>query len=186
MKNMYIQRAIYNLNSDKELLKILKEVPENELRKARGGTITGFVQEDVSLLDLLAHETYIGYYLYQILIKKGLKFDIDEEIANFEIQSAKAIDTDTIESLEKQLIKFDHALIDMFKTMDTESFDENDFTTPRITAFMEQTTAGWIEHLLGHQIHHRGQMSQIVSELNIGTDISQFRIFGYERPEFND
>ncbi len=179
MRKLLTQRAIYNYNSDIAMFKILDEMTEEQLNQVRGGCITGDVDSTVTTLDLIAHNAYVLIYLYKIFEHKAIVAEYDQKILDYELKGFRALSNDSYEALKELTLQLDEVLIKFMETIDFDSYDSEDFTVPDLSDFISQTAAGWIEHLLAHQVHHRGQISQITSELNIGTDISQFRLFGY-------
>lgn len=182
MKDVLIARAVYNKNSDLKLIEFVRGLDASELKRPRGGCIAGQVQDDISVFDLVGHMALAGIFLYQILKEKGIAASYDQALLNIGIRSMRPDPQASLDSLMKMLLDFDDGLIEFAKTVDLNSFDYSDFAPydpGRGAGMLGYTAATWLEHTFSHQIHHRGQISQILSELGIGYDLSQFRIYAF-------
>ena len=178
MKKSLEIRAIYNKNSDMKLLSFVDEVDKEILKQPRGGCIAGSIQPDISMFDLVGHLVYAGIFLYQILHRKGVKASYNKNFLNMRVDM-RPDPSESYEDLKSLLMKFDDALIEFTQTVDLSTIDLEDYPTPPAGNFFAPSPASWLEHLFSHQIHHRGQISQILSELGVGYDISQFRIYAF-------
>ncbi|MDD7910846.1 DinB family protein [Pseudovibrio exalbescens] len=183
MKEALVARAVYNRNSDIKLVEFIRTLPEDKIAKPRGGCIAGHVQADISLKDLLGHMALGGVFLYQLLHSKGIQADYDQALLKMPVRSMRPSPTMSLDGIIDLLQSFDHALVKFAETIDLSSLDVTDFkpyNEARGPGALGYSAMTWLEHTYSHQIHHRGQISQILSELGVGYDLSQFRIYAFE------
>lgn len=178
MRQLLIQRAVYNKTTNELLVNYLKEIPKEELFKLRTITIHTTIKEEYTLFDIFAHLVLCQVLLYQCMNKKGILSKYNQNLLDYKLPDPLRMPRtdqgfqDTIYLLER----IDSAILELFENIDFNSYDIDDFS--RKENFMENTPATFIEQLFTHSAHHRGQMSQILSELKVGEDFSRFYKFG--------
>lgn len=178
MRQMQIQRAIFNKNTNDKMIGYLKELPVEELTKERKGCMFGSIKEGASILDIFTHIALCECLLYQNIKKKDVISKYNEELLEYILPTPLTM-PNTKESFEEAIIlinKLDLAVIELYRSIDFKSYDTSDFT--RTEAFTENTPATFMEQLFIHATHHRGQISQILAELGVGEDFSRFQKFG--------
>lgn len=178
MKQLFIQRALYNQNTNKIMMNYLNEVSKEELFKLRTITINTTIKEEYTLFDIFAHLTLCEVLLYQCINKKKISSKYNQEILDIKLPSPLLVPRteEEYKNISLLLEKVDKGIVELFENIDFQSYDINDFT--RTDIFLENTPATFIEQLFTHSAHHRGQISQILSELQIGEDFSRFYKFG--------
>ena len=162
MKEQYILRAKYNLNCDVETIRILSEVSDEIYTQKRGGIVNSKLESTTCIANILAHTLYVSVYVYQKLARENFEGIFDKDILKWEIPvSRSAQGTEVRSEVLEKLVVIDKAFLSLLGSVENTKMD--------IT----------IEHLLAHQIHHRGQVSQILGENGVGDDFYSFKSFIY-------
>lgn len=178
MKQLQIQRAIFNKNTNNLMISYLKEISTEELTKKRKGCMFGFIKEEGSILNIFTHIVLCECLLYQNIYKTGVVSKYDKELLNYKLPSPLTM-PNVKDSFEKAVVlinKLDQAIITFYENIDFKSYDINNFTKAEV--FTNNTPATFMEQLFIHAIHHRGQISQTLAELGVGEDFSEFQKFG--------
>lgn len=178
MKQLQIQRAIFNKNTNNLMIGYLKELSIEELTKRRKGCMFGSIKEGASILDIFTHLVLCECLLYQNINKKAVISKYDKELLEYRLPSPLTMPNikDSFEQAVVLINKLDLAIIELYENIDFKSYDTNNFTKTEI--FTDNTPATFMEQLFIHAIHHRGQISQILAELGVGEDFSRFQKFG--------
>lgn len=178
MKQLMIQRAIFNKNTNDIMVGYLKELTFDELTKKRSGCMFGSIKDGASILDIFTHLVLCECLLYQNIHSKGVVSSYEQKLIDYKLPSPLTL-PNTVESFKEAvnlLQKLDGAVIELYRNIDFDSYDIDNFA--RTTEFKENTPATFMEQLFVHAIHHRGQISQILAEIGVGEDFSRFQKFG--------
>lgn len=181
MKQLMIQRAIFNKNTNDIMVGYLKELSFEEISKKRKGCMFGSIKDGASILDIFIHLVLCECLLYQNIHSKGVISSYDKELLDYRLPSPLTLPI-TEKAFEDSVIllsRLDRAIIEFFQDIDYKSYDVNDFTAS--IEFNDNTPATFMEQLFVHAIHHRGQISQILAELGVGEDFSRFQRFGVSK-----
>lgn len=178
MRQLFIQRAIFNKNTNDIMINYLKTISFEELIKKRNICTFGSIKENSSLLDIFIHLVLCECMLYQNIHKIGVISLYGKELLDYNLPTP-LIMSKTKENFNEAiglLKKLDIAVITFYENLDFHSYNTEDFS--RKDNFKDNTPATFMEQLFVHAIHHRGQISQILSELGVGEDFSRFQKFG--------
>lgn len=180
MKDNYIKRAIYNKNSDEALIKFLDEAGENILNKPRKVCMHGSIK-DGNAKQILGHIYTVAVFIYKMLRKKGLEAKFRPELLQIDVKELKDYENVDYEKTKQGIKEIDEAYLELFRSIDLTSFNTSDYSYDKDKGPMEgHSIASWIEQFFSHQIHHRGQLHQIITEEGIGQDISRFIVYHFE------
>lgn len=158
MKNILILYAEYNKVTNSKIIKILSEISEEELKRSRNT----FYKSINGLFNHLVIAQW--YYLSSMTYITGSMFNknLQDRINIFKkIESSL---TDASEVLKE----LDEGLIDFVKNV-----TENDLILERKNTkiyngrIIDISVWQYMTQHITHQIHHQGQLSQILDEMNI-------------------
>ncbi len=178
MRQLFIQRAIFNKNTNNMMISYLETITFEKLIEERNGCTFGSIKENNSLFDLFTHIVLCECMLYQKIYKSGVISSYVDELLQYPLPKPlimKRTKENFNEAIEL-LRKLDLAIIKLYKNIDFNSYNIDDFSKKE--SFKDNTPVVFMEQLFVHGIHHRAQISQILSELGIGEDFSRFQKFG--------
>jgi uncharacterized damage-inducible protein DinB len=161
MKNILELYAKYSKDTDNEIIRLLSAFSEEELKQERKMYVK-------SLYNLFVHLARAEWY-YQSAINKitdGKYFKALQDRESFLMQ----IETSFAEAV-KAMQKLDSDLVEFADIIPEEDFN---LSIAKLTIYngrnVEVSIWEIITQLMTHQIHHRGQIAQVLDELGIEND----------------
>lgn len=158
--------ARYNAAANKEVFRLVGDLPAEERTRARGsyfGSLKGIL-DHILLCDINWLRRFRGIFgeagllIHPRLAPSGYVWTV--------------YSFDDFEGMREERVLVDSLFIDWVAGADTGRFGEalayaDSRGTPRRYVFREV-----LDHVFNHQTHHRGQVSQILDELGVVHDFS--------------
>lgn len=164
MKEYLLLLTKYNHDANSKVVKILENLSENERKLDR----KSFYVSLHGLLDHIAASTLF----FQRMIKASFPeaSSLSHKYLNFQNERGKMAFPDFNE-LKAALTVLDNAFIEFANTLSDEDVNKPvAFPTP--SGMANHTLSLVLFKFINHGTHHRGQISQILDELNIDNDFS--------------
>lgn len=157
MKEMAVFYSRFNKEKDNEIIEILKNMPTDDLYKNRK-IFCG------SIFNLFCH-IIIGSWYHQANLKRILGINYRPY---FTLHQTKTLDCSFEESVD-YLQAIDEDFIDFCKELKDEDLKKEvkDFHIKALNRTVDETFYKIFTLCIVHQIHHRGQLSQLFYELGI-------------------
>ena len=157
MKEMVIFYSKFNKKKDNEIIEILKNMPTEDLYKNRK-ICCG------SIFNLFCH-IIIGSWFHQANLKRIIGIDYKPY---FPLNQTNSLDC-SFEESTKYLQVIDDDFIDFCNKLQDDDFkkDLKSFYIKVYNRTVDETFYEIFTLCIVHQIHHRGQLSQIFNELEI-------------------
>ena len=172
MKQVFLTFAKHNQEANKTIADILGKLTNDDREKDRKSYYK-------SLSELFRHNTGATAYFIS-LIKEAVPGNVEAQKAIASLSKIQELKGKLDEEKWKKAVGFskiaDKALVDFIN-----SLDDNDFQAPvKIEWYKGKppSTPMWfmLEQQVSHNIHHRGQISQILDSLKIDNDYSGINI----------
>ena len=172
MKKSFLTFAKQNQEANKTIAGILEKMSNEEREKDRKSYYK-------SLSGLFRHNTGAAVY-FLFLMKEAISGNAAAQKALMPLAKIKDINGKLTEDQWKQAVSFskiaDKAMIDFL-----DALEDKDFEAPvKIDWYKGKppSTPLWfmLEQYIAHNIHHRGQISQILDSLKIDNDYSGINV----------
>lgn len=164
MKDYLLLLTQYNYNANLEVIRILDGLPENERnadRKSFVGSLHGALDHIVEGALYFQKQIWSSFPQLTALLHKYSDFETTYRTINFPCYS----------ELTTVLKICDQAFIGMFQLLSDEEMAQ-EIAVKAFHGDSVQTTYFIMLQYINHCTHHRGQISQILDEMNVENDYS--------------